>query len=124
VKSRPAAARAGIIHQEKSMRKLAIVGACLAALLASGTYAQTVKGEADPSGAKALPSAPATKEEKAAAKQKRKAEGAAVAKTHAANGDAPEVATTKKVSAEQKKAAAIKRKADGTEARKQGSSVQ
>lgn len=85
----------------------------LASMLAANAYAQKdVPGEA-----RATPSAPATKEEKAAAKETRKEEGKKAVKedTHS---DKPATTASKKVSKEDKAAAKAKRKAAGAEATK------
>lgn len=102
------------------MKKIALsLSIVLASLLASSAFAQS-KGEADPAQSKAMPTKPATAEEKAAAKKARKAEGTAVAKSAKAGDDKPETTATAKVSKEEKAAAKAKRKAAAKEAVKKG----
>jgi hypothetical protein len=105
------------------MKKIVLsVSLALAQLLAVSAIAQ-VKGEVDPAQSKAIPSAPATPAEKAAAKAARKAEGKTVAPISA--GAAQEASnksagTAKKATKAERKAAAAKRKAEAKEALKKG----
>jgi hypothetical protein len=84
----------------------------LAQMFAVSAFAQT-KGEADPAQSRAIPAAPATASEKAAAKATRKAEG-----TMAVKEEAPQDASNKsmgvaKVSSKtERQAAALKRKSE------------
>lgn len=106
---------------ENLMNKtLLAVSLVLAQMLAVNAFAQS-KGEADPSGARAIPSAKATAEEKAAAKATRKADGTAAAKAATAGDATPSsVGVAKKVSRAERKAAAAKRKAAAAEAVRKG----
>ena len=102
------------------MKKLAItLSMALASLLAVNAYAQNTGGDSADQ-AKAAPTKAATKDEKAAAKQARKAEGRAIAKSHTLDNDGvpPEPKATK-VSKSEKQAAAVKRKAAGVQAQKE-----
>jgi hypothetical protein len=97
---------------KKTVLTLSTVLACL---FAASAFAQKdVPGEA-----RAAPSAPATKAEKAAAKTARKGEGAAVAKTATGADDQPAAMGKAKVSSKSDKALAkAKRKSEGAEAAK------
>jgi hypothetical protein len=101
-------------------KTLLAVGLVLAQMLTVNAFAQS-KGEADPAGAKAIPSAKATPEEKAAAKATRKAEGAKVSKANVP-GDATPASdgVAKKTTKAERKAAAAKRKAATAAAVKKG----
>lgn len=103
------------------MKKLALtLSMALVSLVAANGYAQTQGGD-DADEAKAAPTKAVTKEEKAAAKQARKAEARALAKTHPANAEAaPPAPEITKVSKPDRKAAAIKRRAEAAEAQKSG----
>ena len=105
------------------MNKLVLsLSLVVAQMLAVSAFAQS-KGEADPEQAKAIPSAPATKAEKAAAKSTRKAEGSKVAKAALKVGedeDNKSKGTAKVATKAERKAAAIKRKADVAPAVKKG----
>jgi hypothetical protein len=83
----------------------------LAQLLAVSAIAQT-KGEADPAQSKAVPSAKATPEEKAAAKAARKAEGKKVAKEGIVSDRPSTTAKAKAATKEERLAARQKRKAE------------
>lgn len=87
----------------------------LASLFAANAYAQKdVPGEA-----RAAPSAKATQAEKDAAKQARKAEGSATAKTASMADDQPSSAGKAKVASKtDKEQAKAKRKTEGAEAAK------
>jgi hypothetical protein len=103
------------------MKKILLpVSLVLAQMLAVNAFAQ-VKGEVDAAQSKAVPSAKATKEEKAAAKAARKAEGKAVAKTASpADANPGSMGTAKKTTKAERKAAAAKRKAEAAAALKKG----
>lgn len=102
------------------MNKLVLsLSLVLAQMLAVSAFAQT-KGEADPAQSKAIPSAPATKAEKATAKQTRKAEGAAIAKTSKTDADPSSLGTAKVATKAERKAAAKQRKAALAPAVKKG----
>lgn len=102
------------------MKKIVLsVSLVLAQMLAVSAIAQS-KGEADPAQSKAIPSKPATAEEKAAAKSTRKAEGAAQAKT-GVKGDRPSTTAKAKAATKEERAAArAKRKAEAAAALKKG----
>lgn len=97
------------------------VALALAPFFAANAFAQS-KGEADPAGAKSIPVKSATAAEKAEAKAKRKAEGAAAAREDSGSAkmsrqhDGKAHATTKA----QRKAAAKVRKASAQDAMKKG----
>ena len=102
------------------MKKIVLsVSLVLAQMLAVSAIAQT-KGEADPAQSKAIPSKPATPEEKAAAKSTRKAEGAAQAKTGAKSDTPSTTAKAKAATKEEKAAAKAKRKAEAAASREEG----
>lgn len=104
------------------MKKIILpLSIALAQMLAVSAFAQTKGGEADPTGAKAAPSAPATPAEKAAARTDRKTEGAAAAKSEAPQEGMPQSAgTARKTTKAQRKAAHAKRKAAAAAAVKSG----
>jgi hypothetical protein len=92
----------------------------LAQMLAVSAIAQT-RGEADPAQSKAIPSQPATKAEKAAAKSQRKAEGAQASKSHkTGDADPSSLGTARKTTKEERAAARQKRKAAVAPAVKKG----
>lgn len=91
----------------------------LAQLLAVSAIAQT-RGEADPAQSKAIPSAKATPEEKAAAKAARKAEGKTVAKEAIVSDRPSTTAKAKAATKEERLAARQKRKAAAAAALKKG----
>jgi hypothetical protein len=97
------------------MNKLVLtLSLALAQMLAVSAFAQT-KGEADPAQSKAIPSAPATAAEKAAAKKARKAEGATAAKEEKKAGedvDNKSKGVAKVATKAERKAAAKKRKGE------------
>lgn len=103
-------------------RIILAAGLALAQLFAVNAMAQS-KGEADPAQSKAIPSKPATAEEKAAAKATRKAEGKVAAKS---DKPSAEDATNKsmgqaKVATKEQRAEAAKvRKASAKSALKKG----
>jgi hypothetical protein len=103
------------------MNKIVLsVSLALAQLLAVNAFAQS-KGEADPAGAKAMPSAKATPQEKAAAKATRKEEGAKVSKAASPADAMPSsMGEAKKTTKAERKAAAAKRKAAAAAAVKKG----
>jgi len=91
----------------------------IAQIFAVSALAQT-KGEADPAQAKAIPSKPATAEEKATAKSARKAEGSAAAKSFT-GGESPQSVGKAKVATKEQRAEAAKaRKAAAKSALKKG----
>jgi hypothetical protein len=95
--------------------KKSLLLAAIAALFAAQAFAQTSAPGED----KSAVSKPATKTEKQAAKQSRKAEGAKTAKTDQAGDDKPATAATApKASKAEKQAAKSKRKAEGADAAK------
>lgn len=78
-------------------------------------------GEADPAQSRAAPSKKATPEEKAAARQARRKEGAEVARSATGADDSPSSAgVARKYAKEERKAAASKRRAETTAAAKRG----
>jgi hypothetical protein len=92
----------------------------LAQMLAVSALAQS-KGEADPAQSKAVPSAPATADQKAAAKSARKSEGAlAVKQLPAADASNKSMGVAKVATKEERKAATLKRKAEVAPAVKKG----
>lgn len=95
------------------MKKIILpLSIALAQMLAVSAFAQTSTGQADVSGSKAAPSAPATPAEKAAARTERKAEGKAAAKEETPQEGMPKSAgTARKTTKAQRKAAHAKRKA-------------
>ena len=95
---------------KKSLLSLALA---LASMLAVNAYAQ----KAAPGEDRAVPAASATKEEKAAAKDARKTEGAKAAKS-GAESDKPSTTASKKTTKAEKDAAKAKRKTEGAEAAK------
>ena len=100
-------------------RIILAAGLALAQLFAVNAMAQS-KGEADPAQSKAIPSKPATAEEKAAAKAARKTEGKAAAKEFT-GGEKPDTAGKAKVATkEQRTEAAKARKAAAQSALKKG----
>lgn len=103
------------------MNKLVLsLSLVVAQMLAVSAFAQT-RGEADPAQSKAIPSAPATKAEKAAAKQTRKAEGATAVKQEERLDESNKSKGVAKVATKsERKAAAIKRKAEIAPAVKKG----
>ena len=102
---------------KKTLLTLSIV---LAQAFAVSALAQS-RGEADPSGSKAAPSAPATAAEKAAAKAQRKGEGKeTVLMAKRADADNTSMGTAKAATKEEKVAAAQKRKAAAAAAVKKG----
>lgn len=103
---------------KKAVLTLSIV---LASLLGASAFAQS-KGEADPEQSKAMPSKPATKAEKAAAKTARKAEGKSVAKEGLGNSERPSTTATRAAKSE-RQAAKSKRKAEGAKATKEPKDV-
>jgi hypothetical protein len=95
------------------------VSLALAQLVAVNALAQT-KGEADPAQSKAIPSAPATAAEKAAAKQTRKAEGKQAASAFK-GGEGPSTDAKAKVATKEERAdAAKKRKVAAASSLKKG----
>lgn len=95
------------------------IAAVVAALIAPPVFAQSdVQGES-----KAAPSKPSTKEEKKAAKEKRRATGKEVGKHDHGRVDHPTKGTAAKkpATAEEKEAGRASRQAAGKEASKQGS---
>jgi hypothetical protein len=100
-------------------KTLLAVGLVLAQMLTVNAFAQS-KGEADPAGAKAIPSAKATAQEKAAAKATRKAEGTEAAKKFTPGGYTGTTAVANKATKAERKAAAAKRKAEAAAAVKKG----
>lgn len=100
---------------KKSLLTLSIA---LAGLLAAPAFAQG-KGEADPDGAKAVPSKPMTKAEKLAAKKTRKAEGRQVAKSASTADDQPSTAAASGVPKAERQAARSKRLDAGAKATKE-----
>lgn len=95
--------------------KKSLLVAAVAALFAAQAFAQASAPGED----KSAVSKPATKTEKAAAKQSRKAEGAAAAKTEQPGDDKPATAATApKASKADKQAAKAKRKSEGSDAAK------
>lgn len=100
-------------------RIILAAGLALAQLFAVNAMAQS-KGEADPAQSKAIPSKPATAEEKAAAKATRKAEGKVAAKEFT-GGEKPDTAGKAKVATKEQRAEAAKaRKAAAQSALKKG----
>lgn len=100
-------------------RIILAVSLAIAQVFAVSAMAQT-KGEADPAQSKAIPSKPATAEEKAAAKSARKAEGSVAAKSFT-GGEKPEGAGKAKVATKEQRAEAAKaRKASAKSALKKG----
>jgi hypothetical protein len=100
-------------------RIILAAGLALAQLFAVNAMAQS-KGEADPAQSKAIPSKPATAEEKAAAKATRKAEGKVAAKEFK-GGEGPDTAGKAKVATKEQRAEAAKaRKAAAQSALKKG----
>ncbi len=95
------------------------VALAVAQLFAMSAFAQT-KGEADPAGAKAVPAKSATAEEKAAAKETRKAEGMKKAKAGVARDDKDVAGKAKVATKAERKEAAKARKASATSALKKG----
>jgi hypothetical protein len=97
------------------------VSLAMAQLLAVNAIAQS-KGEADPAQSKAAPAAPATKAEKAAAKEQRKAEGKKVkAETPGAADPAGKSAgVAKSATKEQKAEARATRKVSAADSVKKG----
>jgi len=94
-------------------KTLLTISLLLASMLAVNAYAQT----AAPGQDRAVPAASATKEEKAAAKDARKAEGSKAAKS-GAESDKPSTTASKKTTKAEKDAAKAKRKTEGAEAAK------
>lgn len=96
------------------MKTLALtLGLALASLYGANVYAQA----AGPGQDRASPSAPTTATQRAAAKETRKVEGKAVAKTHAGVADdQPATASKGKVSEAEKQAGKAQRKAAGAAA--------
>jgi len=87
------------------------------ALLASSAYAQSdTAGES-----RAAPSKPATKAEKEAAKQKRRATSREIAHGEGSTSSDNTVKTGKKATAQEKSAGKAKRKTEGAAAAKSGS---
>jgi hypothetical protein len=96
-------------------KTLVTLSIALASLFATSAFAQ----KDAPGETKAAPAAAATKSEKAAAKQARKAEGAVAAKTEATGDAQPtSMGKTKVVSKEEKALAKAKRKTEGAAAAK------
>ena len=95
------------------------VSLALAQLLAVSAIAQS-RGEADPAQSKAIPSAPATAAEKAAAMQTRKAEGSAVSKAGVVSDRPSTTAKAKAATKEERAAAKAKRKTETAAALKKG----
>ena len=104
---------------KKAVLTLSIV---LASLLGASAFAQS-KGEADPEQSKAMPTKPATKAEKAAAKTARKAEGKKIAKETKAGDDQPGSTATHSTSKSDRKVAKSKRKTEGAKATKEPKDV-
>jgi hypothetical protein len=103
---------------KKSILTLSVA---LASLLAANALAQS-KGEIDPAQARAVPTKPVTKEEKAAARQERIANGKEAAKAASPADDLPP-ARPEKVKAstkEERATAAAARKQETLEAVKKG----
>ena len=95
--------------------KKSLLIAAIAALFAAQAFAQTSAPGED----KSAVSKPASKTEKAAAKDTRKAEGAKTAKSQQPGDDKPASAgTAGKASKSEKQAAKTKRKAEGADAAK------
>lgn len=95
--------------------KKSLLIAAIAALFAAQTFAQTSAPGED----KSAVSKPASKTEKAAAKQTHKSEGAKAAKAAQPGDDRPASAgTAGKASKSEKQAAKSKRKAEGADAAK------
>lgn len=94
--------------------KKSLLIAAIAALFAAQAFAQADK----PGESKAAPSTPATKAEKAAAKQSRKAEGTTAAKSQHGDDSPASGGVAKKNTKAEKAAAKSKRKAEGTDATK------
>lgn len=95
--------------------KLAITMGTLliGSFLSAAAIAQS-KGEADPDQAKSVQTKPATKEQKAAAKADRRAEGGTTARTHPTGDDSPSSTGTRKAATpEQRKEARAERKVEG-----------
>lgn len=105
------------------MNKIVLaVSLALAQMLAVNALAQS-KGEADPAQSKAVPAAPATKAEKAAAKEQRKASGKEIAKASKAAGEDKDNLSkgkAKVATKEERKAAKAANKAAAKEAMKKG----
>jgi hypothetical protein len=100
------------------LKTILTITATAVALLASNAYAQSDT----PGEGRAAPSKPATKAEKQAAKEKRRATSKEVSKKGEGHTDTSTSAGTAKANtAEEKAAAKTKRKATGTEAAKKGS---
>lgn len=96
------------------MKKLSIALA-IAALFAANAFAQADKPGED----KAPVAKPATAAEKSAAKQSRKAEGSATAKTVKGDDSPNSLGTAKVHSKDEKKQASAKRKSEGAKATKE-----
>jgi hypothetical protein len=97
------------------------VSLAVAQLLAVNAIAQS-KGEADPAQSKAAPAAPATKAEKAAAKEQRKATGKEVSKTATMSDEKDNASkgTAKSATKEQKADAKATRKVSAADSVKKG----
>lgn len=95
-------------------KTLITVSVALASLLAANAFAQT----SGPGQDKAMPSAPATAAEKAAAKKARTDEGKKVSKASEGVTDQPSSTASGKVAKSEKAAAKAKRKAAGADATK------
>lgn len=89
--------------------------------VSSPVLAQTASGEADPSGCRAAASKPTSAEDKARAREARRAQGTQVAKAGTSGDDQPcsagQAATDSK---QERKAAASKRRSEAAAALKQG----
>ena len=97
---------------------LALSAALITPAFVTPAFAQ---GEVDPSQSKALPSKPATKEEKAKARTERRAAGAAAAKTEPSGDEQPaNLGTAKSTTPAERKAARAKRRAAAAEGVKKG----